>query len=108
MHAVPCGTYVQQGTPEQIELIQHRYWALRVIWIAFMGIAFAVFLIPHAFDFRLSRAAVRLFAIGYLLCGGLGLAIFSIVYWRCPVCKNEFCRQSGGTRCEHCKTKFSD
>src|SRR5690349_9131974 len=37
MHAMPCGDYVQQGTPEQIALIQHRYWVLRVASVFFIG-----------------------------------------------------------------------
>jgi hypothetical protein len=108
MHAIPAGTYVQQGTAEQIELIRHRYWLLRVVWMVFIGSVFAGFLVPHALGLHLSPAAVRVFGIGYFLCGGLALGVFSIVYWRCPVCKNEFSRQSGGKYCEHCNTRFSD
>jgi hypothetical protein len=107
IHAIPAGTHVQHGTPEQIELIRHRYWVLRVVWIAFIITVFAGFLIPHALSLHLPPAALRIFGIGYVLCGGLALGVFSIVYWRCPVCKNEFSRQSGGKRCEHCNTKFT-
>jgi hypothetical protein len=108
MHAMPAGTHVQQGTREQIEQIRHRSWVLRVVWIAFIGSVLAGLLIPHGLGLHPSRATVRLFGVGYFLCGGLALGIFSIVYWRCPVCKNEFSRQSGGKYCEHCNTKFND
>jgi hypothetical protein len=108
MHAMPAGTHVQQGTSEQIELIQHRYWILRVVWLVFLGSVFAGLMIPHALGLHLSPAVARIFGIGYFLCGGFVLIVFSSVFWRCPVCKNEFSRQSGGKYCEHCNTKFSD
>jgi len=107
LHAMPAGTHAQHGTSEQIEPVQHRYWMLRVAWIVFIASVFAGFLILHMLGLHLSRTAVRVFGIGYFLCGALALMVFSIAYWHCPVCKNEFSRQSGGKYCEHCNTKFN-
>ena len=108
LHAMPAGAYEQKATPEQNDMIKHRYRVLRSAWVIFMGSVFAALLVPHALDLHPSRTTIRVVGIGYVLCGGLALGIFSIVYWRCPVCRNEFSRQSGSNYCEHCKTKFGD
>jgi hypothetical protein len=78
MHAMRCGAYAPQGTPEQSALIQHRSWVLRVVWLVFMGTVFAGLLIPHALGLHPSRTAVRVFGIGYFLCGALALVVFTV------------------------------
>lgn len=97
---------MQQGTSDQIRQVRHHRKVLTIVWLAFLGIAFATLMIRYLFDIHFSLIATKLFGYGYIICGGLALAIFSSFYSRCPVCKSEFTRQSGDKYCEKCDTKY--
>ena len=99
-------THMQQGTPEESRQVRHRTKVLKIVWLTFMGIAFGTLMIRHLFDLHFSPTATKLFGYGYVICGGLALAVFSSLYWRCPVCRGEFTRQSGDKYCEKCGTKY--
>lgn len=100
---------VNQGTPEQGKLIRHHQKVLRIVWFVYGGIALGTVLIAHGFGLDVSPVVRKVFGLGYVLGGGIALAVFSSFYSCCPVCKTEFSRQSGagGSKyCEKCDTKF--
>ncbi|HWX22470.1 MAG TPA: hypothetical protein VN578_21425 [Candidatus Binatia bacterium] len=93
---------MKQGTPDEIEFIRRRHKVLTIIRKSFLPIAVSGILTMQLLDTPVARKV-----IGYgLLFGCAALGIFWSFYWRCPVCKKEFSRQSGGKYCEHCETKF--
>jgi|SRR6185369_7761707 len=96
---------MKQGTPEQIELIRHRRKLLPIVWVTYMGIVFATLMIRYLLDLQATPITIKIFAYGFIG-GAVALFIFSAYYWRCPVCKEMFSKQSGGKYCERCKTRF--
>lgn len=100
---------MNRGTPEQGKLIRHHEKVLRVIWFAYGGVILGTLLIVYVFGLDVSPIARKVFGLGYVLGGGIALAVFSSFYSRCPVCKTEFSRQSGSSKSMYCKkrdTKF--
>ena len=94
---------MKQATPEQIEFVRRRRKTAPIIAKTYLAIAFVGFMILHLSDAeRLTR---KVFAWSFLS-GGIALVIFFAYYWRCPVCKESFSRQSGGKYCERCETQF--
>jgi hypothetical protein len=87
---------MQKGTPEQGRQIRHR----RNVWVLACFIAVVVF----------GASAVLVNRPGYIFLVGfplaIGLLVFGLSYWRCPVCQQHFPRGSGGRYCENCKTTF--
>ena len=96
---------MKQATPKQIEQVRHIRKVMVTVWLTALGSFFASMMIPYLFDLHLSPFWGRLLSCG-VIGGGLGLAIFSIVYWRCPTCRSPFTKQSGDKYCEKCDTKY--
>jgi hypothetical protein len=93
---------MQRGSSEQTKLVQHRRKLLPIICKVYGVLLFAslVALSQHG-----TPKMLRVFAAG-ILYGTFPLVLFLLWYWRCPVCKRAFSRQSGSKYCENCNTSF--
>jgi Flp pilus assembly protein TadB len=94
---------MNQGTPEEIQEVRHR----RKVWITISIVCLCAFLL-------VSRITLLIFsqgtALAIIIIGGLfgvvTMIVFSLMYWRCPRCKEYFPKGSDGRYCENCNTKF--
>ena len=94
---------MRQATPEQIRQVQHRRKIAPTICKVYGVMLFGSFVMlsQHGVPFVLRVAGIG------IVYGTVPFALFIIFwYWRCPVCKSGFSRQSGGKCCEKCGTRF--
>lgn len=95
-----------KATTEQNQEVRHRrrvFASLSVIFPVFC------FLSAIALDYLLDKKTLLpvLFIGGFFFC--IAALIFTISYYRCPVCKQPFARGTtgrGGKLCKNCDTTF--
>src|SRR5688572_27511172 len=100
---------MQLGTPEQIKIVRHRrkVWLVVCSTIVLLSITPPLIVLKH---FTTSATVHALFVVWFKfgwICGGVLILICTKVYWRCPTCRREFSKGSGGKFCDHCNTRFA-
>ena len=94
---------MNQATAEEIQEVRHR----RKVWITISIACLCVFLTASPITLLIcsQRTAIAILVIGGLF-GVVAMMVFSVMYWRCPRCKEYFPKGSDGHYYENCNTKF--